>query len=134
MFSQSCCDDVGKLVLRLTVAGLMLFHGVAKIIHPGSLEFIGNLLAGRGIPSALGYGVYLGEVLAPLLIILGFHCRLGGLLIVANMLFAIGLVHMAELSSLTPHGGWAIEVQAFYLLGGLSVALLGSGSYAVKPD
>ena len=46
-------DAMGKLVLRLTVAILMLFHGVAKIIHPGSLEFIGNSLTAIGMPSAV---------------------------------------------------------------------------------
>ena len=127
-------DAVGKLVLRLTVGGLMLFHGVAKIMHPGSLEFIGGSLANAGLPSALAYGVYIGEVLAPLMIIAGFHARIGGLIIIVNMLFAILLVHTGDLFSLTQHGGWAIELQAFYLLGGLAVVLLGSGKFAARPD
>ena len=127
-------DAVGKLVLRLTVGGLMLFHGVAKILHPGSLEFISGSLANAGLPSALAYGVYIGEVLAPLMVIAGFHTRIGGLIVVVNMLFAILLVHMGDLFSLTQHGGWAIELQAFYLLGGLAVALLGSGKFAARPD
>lgn len=127
-------DAVGKLVLRLTVGGLMLFHGVAKILHPGSLEFISGSLANAGLPSALAYGVYIGEVLAPLMMIVGFHTRIGGLIVVVNMLFAILLVHMGDLFSLTQHGGWAIELQAFYLLGGLAVALLGSGKFAARPD
>lgn len=127
-------DAVGKLVLRLTVGGLMLFHGVAKILHPGSLEFISGSLANAGLPSALAYGVYIGEVLAPLMIIAGFQTRIGGLIVVVNMLFAILLVHMGDLFSLTQHGGWAIELQAFYLLGGLAVALLGSGKFAARPD
>lgn len=134
MLDQFRNDAVGKLLLRLTVAGLMLFHGVAKILHPGSLEFIGSSLSGAGLPSALAYGVYVGEVIAPLMILLGYFSRIGALILVVNMLFAIMLVHMGELFSLTPHGGWAIELQAFYLLGGLAIALLGSGRFAIKPD
>ena len=127
-------DAAGKLLLRLTVAVLMLFHGIAKIIHPGSLEFIGSSLSAAGIPSAVAYGVYVGEVIAPLMILLGVHARTGGLILVVNMLFAIVLVHMGDIFSLTQHGGWALELQGFYLLGGLAIALLGSGKFAIKPD
>ena len=127
-------DAMGKLVLRLTVAILMLFHGVAKITHPGSLEFIGNSLTGIGMPSAVAYGVYVGEVIAPLMVLIGFHSRLGGLLIVVNMIFAILLAHPGDIFSLNKHGGWAIELQGFYLFGALAIALLGSGRYAIKPD
>ena len=112
----------------------MLFHGIAKIMHPGTLEFIGNSLYGYGLPAFFAYGVYVGEVLAPLMIIIGFHARLGGLIVVANMVFAVLLVHMGDLFSLTQHGGWAVELQAFYLFGGLAIALLGSGRLAIKPD
>jgi len=127
-------DAVGKLVVRLTVGVLMLFHGVAKILHPGSLEFIGNSLAGAGLPSFVAYGVYAGEIIAPLMVITGFYSRIGGLIIMVNMIFAIALAHMGDIFSLTQHGGWAIELQVFYLLGGLAVALLGSGRFAIKPD
>ena len=134
MFSQFHNDAMGKLLLRSTVAILMLFHGIAKIIHPGSLEFIGSSLSDIGLPAAFAYGVYVGEVVAPLMIISGFHARIGGLIIVVNMLFAIFLAHTGDMFSLTQHGGWAIELQAFYLLGGLAIMLLGSGKFAVKPD
>ncbi len=127
-------DDLGKLVLRLTVGGLMLFHGVAKILNPGSLGFIGSKLTAAGLPEALAYGVFLGEVVAPLMIMLGIYCRLGGLLVLGNMLFAIFLVHMGELLMLSKTGGWALELQGFYLLGGLAILLLGSGKTAIKPD
>ena len=134
MLNQFHNDALGKLLLRLTVAVLMLFHGIAKIIHPGSLEFIGSSLSGIGLPAALAYGVYVGEVVAPLMLISGFHARIGGLIIVVNMLFAIFLAHTGDMFSLTQHGGWAIELQVFYLLGGLAIMLLGSGKFAFKPD
>jgi putative oxidoreductase len=127
-------DDAGKLVLRLTVAGLMLFHGVAKIMHPGSLDFIGGMLAGYGLPSILAYGVYVGEVVAPLMVIVGYRARLGALLMAVNMLFAIVLAHTGDLFSLSEHGGWSVELQMFYLLTAVAVLLLGSGRHAVKAD
>jgi len=134
MFNQFHNDATGKLLLRLTVATLMLFHGIAKIIHPGSLEFIESSLSSIGMPSAIAYGVYVGEVIAPLMIIAGFHARIGGLIVVANMIFAIVLAHTGDFFSLTQHGGWALELQAFYLFGGLAIVLLGSGKFAIKPD
>ena len=127
-------DDAGKLVLRLTVAGLMLFHGVAKIMHPGSLDFIGGMLAGYGLPSILAYGVYVGEVIAPLMVIVGYKARIGALLMAINMLFAIALAHTGDLFSLSEHGGWSVELQIFYLLTAVAVVFLGSGRHAVKAD
>jgi putative oxidoreductase len=97
-------DDLGKLILRLVVGVLMLFHGVAKLLNPGSLKYIGSQLAGIGLPQFIAYGVFLGEVVAPLMVILGVYTRIGGLLMAGNMVFAIVLVHTGELFMLTQHG------------------------------
>lgn len=126
--------DVGRLILRVTVGGLMLFHGVAKILHPASLDFISGMLTANSFPAFLAYGVYIGEVLAPIMVIVGYQARLGGLLIVINMLFAIFLAHTGDLFSLTEHGGSAVELQLFYLLTAASVMFLGSGKFAFKQD
>jgi putative oxidoreductase len=127
-------EELGKLVLRLTVGVLLLFHGYSKIANPGSLEWIGGTLTTYHLPTLLAYGVYVGEVLAPLMVIIGFRARLGGWLIFVNMVFAIALAHSNELFSLSEHGAWALELQGFYLFGGLVIALLGSGHFAVRPD
>ncbi len=127
-------DDLGKLIIRLGVGILMLFHGIEKLAHLGTLKFIKGQLVNFGWPELLAYGVYIGEIVAPLLVIFGVYTRFGGLLIVVNMIFAILLVHAHEFFALTGHGGWALELQALYLLGGLVVLFLGSGKYAFKPD
>ena len=134
MLSKYNQEEVGKLVLRLSVGILILFHGYAKIANPGSLEWIGGTLTAYNLPSILAYGVYVGEVLAPLMVIIGFRARLGGWLIFVNMVFALFLAHSGEFFSLSEHGGWALELQGFYLVGGLLIALLGSGHFAVRPD
>ena len=134
MYETSFGDAFGKLVLRLTVGGLMLFHGAHKILHPDSLNSITGSLQAAGLPDYLVYGVYVGEVLAPLLIIFGILARLGGLLVVVNMIFAIALVHSGDLLTLTQHGGWKLELQAFFLLGGLAIFALGSGRFALSGD
>lgn len=127
-------DAAGKLVIRLTVGVLMLFHGVGKLLDPGKLDFIGSKLAGAGLPEIIAWGAYVGEIIAPVMIIIGVLTRLGAGLIVINMLFAVGLVHMGDIFALTDFGGWRLELQGFYLFGALAIMLLGSGRYAVKPD
>ena len=123
-------DDVGKLILRLTVGVLLLLHGVGKITS--GVKGISGMLTGAGFPAELAYGVYIGEILAPLLVILGFYARIGALIIVVNMVFAVALVHMKDLFVLSGGGGWGIELQAFFLLTALVVALICPGRYAVN--
>lgn len=127
-------DALGKLTLRFTVGVLMLFHGVHKVLNPGSIDFIGKQLVSINFPQALAYGVYVGEVIAALMIILGIFSRLGGLLVFGTMIFAIVLAHSSQLFTLTDHGGYGLELQIFFLLTGLAVFFLGSGRFAVKPD
>jgi putative oxidoreductase len=127
-------EAFGKLVIRLTVGLLILFHGIDKLLNPDSLGFIRSMLEGADLPAALAYGVYVGEVIAPLMIVLGIYCRLGGLLIAVNMLFALWLAHTDDIFTLSDHGGWALELQGFYLFTALALVFLGSGRYAIKPD
>jgi putative oxidoreductase len=127
-------EDIAKIILRITLGFLMLFHGVAKLHDLQALGFIKNQLEGVDIHPVFAYGVYIGEIIAPLLIVLGIYARFGGFLIFINMLFAIILVHSNDLLSLSQHGGWRLELQAFYLVAGLIVMLIGSGRYAIKPD
>ncbi|MCK5396292.1 MAG: DoxX family protein [Gammaproteobacteria bacterium] len=134
MILSSLSPDTGKLILRLCVGGLILFHGIAKIMHPGSLDFISGMLSSNGLPAVLAYGVYLGEVVAPLMVIVGYQARVGGLLIVVNMVVALFLAHSGDFLSLSEHGGWSVELQMFYLLSALAVVFLGSGKLAFKQD
>jgi putative oxidoreductase len=122
-------DDLGKLVLRLSLGILLLLHGLSKLDH--GVEWIVGLVGAHGLPGYVAYGVYVGEVIAPILIILGVFTRLGGLIAVINMLFAFSLVHMADLFSLGKSGGWALELPGMFLCAGLAVALLGGGAYSL---
>ena len=123
-------QDLGKLVLRLSLGLLVLLHGVAKIT--GGIGFITQVVQGAGLPGFVAYGVYIGEVVAPILVILGLHARLGAAVIALNMLVAIFLVHTAELFALNQTGGWALELQGMFLFGAIAVALLGPGNFSVN--
>jgi putative oxidoreductase len=123
-------EDIGKLVLRLTLGILLILHGVAKIL--GGVGGISGMLQSVGLPGYFAYGAYIGEVLAPLLVILGLYARIGALIIVVNMLAAIYLAHLGDLFLLGQGGGWKLELQGFFLFTALAVALIGPGRYAVN--
>ncbi|KMQ72889.1 DoxX family protein [Marinobacter subterrani] len=122
--------DLGKLIIRLTLGGLILFHGIAKLLN--GVGFIEGLLTSHGLPGFLAYGVFVGELIAPLMVILGYQTRIGALLIVFNMLVAIVLVHTNELLALSSSGGWALELQGFFLFTAVAVMFLGPGRYKLK--
>jgi len=121
--------DLGKLLLRVSVAGLLILHGIHKIQHGvGGVE---GLLEAKDLPTFLAYGVYLSEVAAPALVIVGFQTRLAALVMAGGMAVAIWLAHMEMLGHLNAMGGWAVEFPALFLFGALSIALIGPGSMSM---
>jgi len=124
-------DDGGKLVLRVALGVLILFHGVSKLLGGGGFAFVTSVVTKAGLPAAFAYGAYVGEVLAPILIILGLWTRLGALLIAINMVVAVVLVLTSKLFAMAPTGGYALELEAIYLFAAIAVALLGAGRYSL---
>jgi putative oxidoreductase len=122
-------EDVGKLALRVALGVFILFHGVAKLT--GGIDFITDVVVKAGLPYFVAYGVYVGEVVAPLMVLAGWHTRIGAALIALNMIFAIWLVHASELLAIGPSGGWALELQGMFLFAALAVELLGPGRFSV---
>lgn len=127
--SSSSQADLAKLILRVTLGALILLHGIAKM--KGGVGFIEGMLASKGLPGALSYLVYVGEVIAPVLLIIGLWTRPAALVVLGNMLVAVALVHMGDLDDLNQTGGWAIELQAMYIAAAISVMLLGAGRFSV---
>ena len=112
------------VLLRTTLALLMLFHGWAKIRHGiGGIE---QMIEARGAPGWLAYAVDLGEVVAPLLLLVGLWVVPAALVIAINMLVAFVLVHTKQVLMLNNSGGWTLELQAFFFVTALVVAM-GSG-------
>ena len=127
-------DDLGKLLLRLCVGALILLHGISKLMDPTSLNGIAQQLAGMGLPSFVAYDVLIGEIVAPLMAIVGWQARIGGLLMAVNMVVALILVHTSQLWTLNSQGGWTLELQGMFLFGALAIMFLGSGRMAARPD
>ena len=127
--SGTTSEDVGKLILRVALALLILLHGVAKIT--GGVGGIAGMLEKNGLPGALAYLVFVGEVIAPILLLIGAWTRLAALIVAGNMVFAIGLVHMADLFTLGKQGGWALELQGMFLFSAIALVFLGAGRYSL---
>ena len=121
--------DTALLLLRLVLGILVLLHGISKLPPPPTP--IVGMLESAHLPAALAYGVYLGEIVGPILIIIGVWTRLGALLIVANMIVAILVAHAGDLLKLNDQGGYQLELQAMYLFSAVALTLTGAGRYSV---
>lgn len=123
-FSQ----NIGKLILRVTVGGLMLFHGVSKIIH--GVAWMQGPLGALHLPFFIAYGSYIGEVVAPVLIILGILTRASGLVLSFDLVVAFILVSHSRFLTLMG-GGWGMQPDAFFFLTGITIFFLGAGKFSV---
>ena len=130
MTARAGWDDWGRLLLRLAVGGLLIFHGIAKLKN--GIGWMAGPLSELGLPAFVGYGVYVGEVIAPIFILLGKWARIAGLVVAFNMLAAIMIALRDKMFTLNMGGGWAIELELMFLLGGITIFLLGSGRYSVS--
>jgi putative oxidoreductase len=122
--------NIGLLVLRIALGTLMLLHGIAKIIH--GLSGISGLLESKGLSTFLAGGVYVGEIIVPLLVIIGFRTRIAAIVFAINMLFALFLAHANDILSLSKTGGWAVELIGLYLFGAIVLFFTGAGKYALS--
>ena len=120
--------DLGKFILRLGVGGLMIFHGIFKLIH--GHDFIINQLSANGLPKWLWLGVPVGEIVAPLFLIVGFATRVSGAIIAFTMFMTFFLVKgMAGFSIDLNTGGLNAELNILYLMSALAITFIGPGSY-----
>lgn len=123
-------DNFGKLILRLSIGGLMLFHGIHKLTH--GFTMIGEMLVKNHLPRELMWGVPAGEVLAPLMLILGWKARPAAFCVVFTMAMSIYLVFRDSLFKLDEYGALSYEMNLLYLFGALAIMFLGAGKYSIS--
>lgn len=102
---------------------MLLTHGIPKI----------NILLENpsGFADPLGVGgtvslimAIIGEVVAPILVLIGFKTRISALPAIATMVVAAFIVHISD-----PLG--VKEKALLYLIGFIVIALVGPGRYSV---
>jgi putative oxidoreductase len=117
--------SIGALVMRISFGGLMLTHGIPKMLEffNGNLEIVGDPLGiGALVTSIL---VIIGEVISPLLIIIGYKVRWTAIPAIITMAVAAFMIHGADPLAKK-------EMALLYLAGFVTIALMGAGKYSVS--
>ena len=123
--------NFGLLFIRLGLGVCLLMHGIFKLTH--GIDGVKSMLVARGIPDLVAYGAYVGEVLAPAMIIIGVFCRIGALLVIANVLMIIYVLH-TPLSALTGVGRFELEIVYLYLSAAICLVICGGGEFVLIRD
>jgi putative oxidoreductase len=108
----------------------MLIYGINKVIE--GTGFIGSLLEEYGLPKILANGVFVGEIVAPLMLMIGFRTRLAGLIFSFNCLLAIVMAQTQNIFKLNQFGGWSLDLLFIYLVTGIVFYVSGAGKYALS--
>lgn len=122
--SNNGLNNLWLLIYRIALSAFMLTHGIPKLER---------LLSGSGgnFPDPLGVGSNLsliltvfGEVVAPVLVMVGFSTRLSAVPVAFAMAVAAFLVH-------GPDPFARKELALMFLLGFITITVMGGGRYSV---
>ncbi|MEM5565156.1 DoxX family protein [Psychroserpens sp. AS72] len=86
--------DLALLILRLGFGGFMLTHGIPKLNKLSNAAEFPDPLGIGGLPSLIL--CLIGEVVAPILIIIGFKTKLAAIPAAITMLVAAFVVHAKD--------------------------------------
>ena len=84
-------NDLGIVIVRVTVGLLLLPHGISKLIN--GINFLGDLLSKVSLPPIMRYGVFIGEIIAPILLVIGYKTRIAALFVAFNLFMTVYLAH-----------------------------------------
>lgn len=115
--------QIGLAFFRIAISAMMLTHGLPKLqkLVSGNFEF-GDPIGIGATPSL--FLTVIGEFLCPILIIIGFKTRLASIPAAITMLVAAFIAHGGD-----PFG--KKEMALLYLVGFITIALLGPGKYSI---
>lgn len=116
-------SDIGLAVLRILPSAFLLSHGIPKLqkLLNGDFEFADPI--GIGATPSLFLAV-IGEVICPVLVIIGYKTRWATLPILIVMVVAAFIVHGSD-----PFG--RKELALLYLVCFAVIMLLGPGRYSI---
>ena len=125
---------IAPLVMRLTLGGVMLPHGVQKVFDKG----IGATTEGfvkMGIPAPFALAGALAEFVGAVLLLAGLFTRLAGFMLAVQMAVAAIMVHRANGFYMNWFGDQKGEGFEYHLLAiGLGVALTLTGGGLASVD
>jgi putative oxidoreductase len=124
--------DFSWLVVRLTAGGMLLVHGITKLMYATVAGFAANSLAKRGIEPSLplAYVVFFLETVGAICIMLGLFTRFFAAAVGIQFLLITFVAHWgAGFGWSRPGGGW--EYPLFWGLIILAIGLRGGGPYSL---
>lgn len=116
-------NNLGLLILRVSMSGLMLTHGVPKFQKLLSGDFSFGNPVGIGPLPTLIFAV-IAEVICPVLVMVGYKTKWSTIPIIITMAAAAFIVHASD-----PIG--SKEKALLYLFGYITLALTGGGKYSI---
>ncbi len=127
--TQLTNTNYGALITRLSLGGILLSHGLLKVLVftiPGTVGYFASL----GLPAIAAYLTIFAEIAGGTAILLGLYSRLASLFSIPLLLGALwahagnGWVFSSE------GGGW--EFPLLLVLLASTVAIQGSGPFAMR--
>ncbi|WP_257710609.1 DoxX family protein [Gramella sp. MT6] len=116
--------DIGLLIFRIAIAGLMLTHGFPKLLTlfgPDEIKFADPLGLGETVSFTL---TVFAEFICSAFIIFGFLTRFSAIPIIITMAVAAFIVHV-------PDGFGKQELPLLFMFGFLLLAICGGGKYSL---
>jgi putative oxidoreductase len=123
--------EISWLIIRVTVGGMLLVHGINKLTGPGPTAFAKGL-ATRGIEPSLpfAYWIFFLETVGAGLIILGLFTRPVAAAIAIEFAVITFVAHWGNgFGWSNPRGGW--EYPLLWGLMFFAVSLRGGGPYSL---
>ena len=123
-------DDLGKFLLRVAVAIIMIFYGIFRFKN--NLGVFHELIVSIGIPSFFEYITYLRDFFVPLMLLTGIRVRLASLFVIITMSFAVFSQNYSETIVFNDVNLISVDLQVFYIVAAMAILFLGAGKYAIK--
>lgn len=116
-------SDWSLLILRIGFAGMMLTHGIPKInmLFESPIKFADPLGLGETTTLIL---TIIGEVIAPVLILIGFKTKLASIPAIITMVVAAFVVHANDPIDVK-------EKALLYLIAFIAIFMQGAGKFSV---
>jgi putative oxidoreductase len=115
--------NLALLILRVGASGLMLTHGIPKInmLFASPIQFADPFGLGPTLSLILAL---IGEVVAPIFIILGFQTRIAAIPVAITMAVAAFMIHANDAFSVK-------EKALLFLICFIAIFLAGPGKYSI---
>lgn len=124
--------DLSYLLIRITVGGQLLVHGIVKLMGAGVAAFAAGSLARRGIEPALplAYVIFFNETVGAVCLILGLFTRVIAAIIAVEFFLITFVVHFHNgYSFSSPGGGWEYPFMWGLII--FAISLRGGGPYSL---